>query len=274
VNGVFARLALEIGPGAIATQAELMGVRTRLPRYPSIALGSAEVSALDMATAYATLANGGTAVRPTTIKEIRTGDGQVLTPLQQETPNAISPGNAYLLTRTLQDVIERGTGQAARIGRPAAGKTGTTDDHADAWFVGYTPDLVTAVWVGYPQGRVPMTSVHGTRVWGGNFPAYIWRSFMAEAVRGTPVGRFRLPDEDLVSIEIDPDTGLLAAPWCPGKVKRMLRQLAPTELCPSPEPSPVDSPKDEPKDDERRSPSPTETEPRADATSPEPEPTE
>ena len=244
VNGVFARLALQIGPGTIATQAELMGVRSRLPAYPSIALGSTEVSALDMASAYATLANGGTAIEPTTIKEIRTAAGEVLTPVLEETPNAVSSGNAYLLTRVLQDVIRRGTGRAAQIGRPAAGKTGTTDDHADAWFVGYTPELATAVWVGYPQGRVPMTSVHGMRVWGGNLPAFIWRTFMTAATADGPVARFELPQQELVTVEIDPDSGLLAAPWCPGETKTMLRQSAPTQTCPSPAPVPSPSSSD------------------------------
>ncbi len=238
VNGVFARLGLEIGAGTIATQAELMGIRSELDEYPSIVLGTSEVSVLEMATAYATLANGGTAVEPTTVKEVRTSAGEVFEPEQETTPEALAPGNAYLLTRVLQDAIRRGTGVAAQIGRPVAGKTGTTDDHADAWFVGYTPDLVTAVWVGYPHGRVPMTNVHGSTVWGGNIPAYIWRSFMAAAHSGKRIRGFEIPEEDLVTVEIDPDSGLLAAPWCPGKPKTLLRQLAPTEVCPSPEATP------------------------------------
>ena len=266
VNGVFARLALQIGPGAIATQAELMGVEARLPVYPSIALGSAEVSVLDMATAYSTLANGGIAVTPTTIKEIQTASGGLLLPEQEQTPGAMEPGNAYLLTRVLQDVIRRGTGTAANIGRPAAGKTGTTDDHADAWFVGYTPDLVTAVWVGYPEGRVPMTSVHGMRVWGGNLPAFIWRTFMLAALKDTPKTPFRLPKNELITVEIDQRTGLLAAPWCPGEKKKMLRQLAPSETCPSPEPVPLEGPDDEEDATSRwernGSPSPSEPQPR------------
>ena len=252
VNGVFARLALELGPRAIANQAELMGVRASLPNYPSIALGSAEVSVLDMAAAYATLANEGTAVSPTTIREIRTPQGEIFEPAQEEIQGAVTPGNAFLLTQALQDVIRRGTGRAAHIGRPAAGKTGTTDDHADAWFVGYTPDLVTAVWVGYPDGRIPMTSVRGTRVWGGNFPAYIWRSFVLAATAGTAKKDFRFPEEELIEVEIDPETGLRAAPWCPGKKKVMLRQLVPDAICPSPEPEPepTASPDPEKQDDE------------------------
>ncbi|MGH2746627.1 MAG: transglycosylase domain-containing protein [Actinomycetota bacterium] len=246
VNGVFARLALQLGAGQIASQAQLMGVESKLPAYPSIALGSAEVSVVDMAAAYATLANGGTAVEPTTIKHVRTSDGTLLKPDQRVIPGVVTPGNAYLITKVLEQVIARGTGTAAQIDRPAAGKTGTTDDYADAWFVGYTPDLVTAVWVGYPQGRIPMTSVHGIRVAGGTFPALIWRAFMTEALRGEPRRNFVLPRSDLVTVEIDPKTGLLGASWCPGKKKTMLRQLVPTSTCPLPVPVSLPSPSPSP----------------------------
>jgi penicillin-binding protein 1A len=238
VNGVFARLALDVGAGAIANQAGLMGVSASLPAVPSIALGSAEVSVLDMAAAYATLANGGTAVEPTTLRSIQLPDGGIIRPRQKVTPGVLAPGNAYLITKTLEQVIQRGTGTAARIGRPAAGKTGTTNDYGDAWFVGYTPELVTAVWVGYPQGRIPMTSVHGITVVGGTFPAQIWRTFMSAALAGRPVQQFQRPRSDLVTVRIDPVSGLLAAPWCAGKPKTMLRQEVPTETCPQPPPSP------------------------------------
>lgn len=241
VNGVYARLSLELGPAAIVNQAKLMGVRSKLPVYPSIALGSAQVSVLDMATAYATLANNGTAIEPTTIDQVRTGNGEIIKPDQEIVPEAVSPGNAYLLTRVLEQVIERGTGQAADIGRPAAGKTGTTNEYNDAWFAGYTPDLAVAVWVGYRYPR-PMTDVHGIRVSGGTFPARIWRDFMVEAHRGLPMKRFKLPQSDLVTVSIDPITGLLAAPWCPGELRTMLRQLTPTEYCPPPPPAPISTP--------------------------------
>ena len=247
INGVYARLALNLGPARIVDQAEAMGVEARLPTYPSIALGSMEVSVLDMAAAYSTLAGYGTAIEPTTIERVRLPDGRVFEPEQDRQDFIVSPGNAYLLTKVLEQVIHRGTGRAADIGRPAAGKTGTTNDYADAWFVGYTPDLVAAVWVGYPEGRIPMTSVHGLRVTGGSFPALIWRQFMQTALDGVEPSRFELPEADLVTVEIDPVTGLLAAPWCPGEPRRMLRQLAPTETCPPPptptpeEPSPVET---------------------------------
>ena len=242
INGVYARLALDMGAGAIVTQAELMGVRTPLPAVPSIALGSAQVSVVDIAAAYSTLANYGTAIEPTTIRRIRLPDGSTLEPNQNRLQGAMSPGNAYLLTKVLEQVMKRGTGVGAQIGRPAAGKTGTTNDYVDAWFAGYTPDLVAAVWVGYPQGSIPMTSVHGIRVFGGTFPAQIWRAFMIEALQGVPPRAFRIPRSELVTVEIDPITGLLAAPWCPGEMLTMLRQLAPLEVCPLPPPPDLSTP--------------------------------
>jgi penicillin-binding protein 1A len=276
VNGVYARLAIDLGPAQIASQAEVMGVEADLPAVPSIALGSAEVSVLDIAAAYATLANRGTAIEPTTIRRIRLHDGEVITPDQQVVPQAVAPGNAYLVTKVLQEVIRRGTGRAAFIGRPAAGKTGTTNDYADAWFAGYTPDLVAAVWVGYPQGRIPMTSVHGVKVLGGTFPASIWRAFMLEALRGSPRRPFTIPRSELTTVFIDPESGLLAAPWCaPGVEKTMLRQLVPTEYCPQPppEPEPVPIPIEPPSASRPdRAPARAEPSPSPDATpTPEPE---
>lgn len=250
VNGVYARLILQLGAGQIATQARAMGIQAEIPPYPSIALGGVEVSVLDMASAYATLANSGTVVEPTTIEEIRLPDGETIAPDQQRVHGVVAPGNAYLLTRVMEQVIERGTGTAADIGRPAAGKTGTTNDYADAWFVGYTPDLVTAVWVGYPQGLIPMTSVHGIRVSGGTFPAQIWQRFMYEAHVGKPISVFEPPPGELVTVEIDPGTGLLAAPWCPGEIRTMLRQLVPTQYCPEPPPEPAPLPVITPPPDE------------------------
>ncbi|MGH2694887.1 MAG: penicillin-binding transpeptidase domain-containing protein, partial [Actinomycetota bacterium] len=234
----------------------------------SLALGSGEVSVLDMAAAYATIANGGTAVDPTTIRRVTTPDGAVLRPSQEEIPGVISPGNSYLLTKVLEQVIERGTGTAADIGRPAAGKTGTSNDYADAWFIGYTPELVAAVWVGYPQGRIPMFNVRGISVLGGTFPARIWRAFMLEALEGVPAKPFLLPKSALVRVEIDPVTGLLAAPWCPGKTVKMLRDLVPREYCPTPEPTmlPLPSPSSS------ASPSPTKGKNEGKEPSPEPSP--
>ena len=105
----------------------------------------------------------------------------------------IPDGVAYTVTRILEKNIQYGTGTGARLDRPAAGKTGTTDEHADAWFIGYTPALATTVWVGYPQGEIPMRNVHGISVAGGTFPATIWRLFMEVALVRVPSSDFREP---------------------------------------------------------------------------------
>jgi penicillin-binding protein 1A len=256
-----------------------MGVKTELPRVPSIALGSTEVSVLDMASAYATIASGGNAIEPTTIEKIELPGGLTLEPEQETLPSVVSPGNVYLLNEALQDVITRGTGRAAFIGRPAAGKTGTTDDYADAWFVGYTPDLVAAVWVGYPQGRISMTNVNGITVFGGTYPAAIWREFMLAALRDVPFHPFRYPEDALVTVSIDPVSGLLAAPWCPGVDRTMLDRFVPTQTCPAPIPEiSTPAPEDTPRGG-RKTPSPTAspsgkpTPKETRAPSPDPEPT-
>jgi penicillin-binding protein 1A len=107
---------------------------------------------------------------------------------------AISEGVAAMVTRILEQNVQHGTGTAADFGRPAAGKTGTNEEHADAWFAGYTPDLATTVWVGYTKGEIPMENVHGIAVTGGSFPAEIWRKFMQPAHEGLGVSRFQEPD--------------------------------------------------------------------------------
>jgi membrane peptidoglycan carboxypeptidase len=219
-----------------------MGVTSKLDVYPSIALGTSSVSVLDMAAAYATLANYGRAVEPTTIDRVTLPSGEVVTPDQEVVAAALSPGNAYQITKALEQAVERGTGTAASIGRPVAGKTGTTNDFTDAWFVGYTPELVTAVWVGYPEGLIPMTNVHGIRVYGGTFPALIWRSFMSAALAGVEPSAFTVPSGSMVRVSIDPESGLLAAPWCRSVERKMLRELVPVETCPLPPPSPIPSP--------------------------------
>jgi penicillin-binding protein 1A len=280
VNGVFARLALYLGASTIVQQAHLMGIRSDIPAYPSIALGTGQVSVLDMATAFATLANHGTAIEPTTIRSIRTASGDYLRPQQKTIRDAVSPGNAFVLTKVMEQVITRGTGHAANIGRPAAGKTGTTNDYTDAWFVGFTPELAVAVWVGYPQGAIPMTNVHGIRVFGGTFPALIWKEFMLKALEGIKPSKFTLPPGQWVHIWIDPVTGLLAAPWCPGTRVRMLREQIPHQYCPVPQgpidvvptypPSPTGRPsptKGRPGDGDHASPSPSPS------NEPQPEPT-
>jgi penicillin-binding protein 1A len=195
-NSVYARLTLDVGPENVAETAHNLGVTTPLPPYPSMGLGSIAVSPLEMTSAYATFADGGIASRPTGIRKVVLSDGTIDRDAGWGVPDqhrAIPDWVAAEVTRILGENIQSGTGVAANYGRPAAGKTGTTENHADAWFCGYTPSLTTAVWVGYPRGEIPMTDVHGIAVAGGTFPAEIWHDYMEKATIGTPDRGFPAP---------------------------------------------------------------------------------
>jgi penicillin-binding protein 1A len=202
-NTVYAQLTLDVGPENVADMAHKLGVKaslkTREGAYvPSLGLGAMGVSPLDMASAYATIAAGGMYSRPTAIKKVVLPDGKVDETAGWGAPErrrVIPDGVAYEVTKILRDNINEGTGTAANIPRPAAGKTGTTERHSDAWFCGYTPDLSTTVWVGYPQGEIPMESVHGISVAGGTFPAQIWRLFMQPALQNESAHEFALPKQ-------------------------------------------------------------------------------
>jgi penicillin-binding protein 1A len=137
-----------------------------------------------MASAYATLAAGGVYSEPMAIRKVilPTGEDKNAGWGKPKRKRVISDGVAYTVTQILEENVQYGTGVGANYGHPAAGKTGTTEEHSDAWFCGYTPRLGTTVWVGYPRGKVPMTSVHGISVAGGTFPAQIWRLFMSSAI--------------------------------------------------------------------------------------------
>jgi membrane peptidoglycan carboxypeptidase len=171
---------------------------TRFPlrTVPSFVLGTNEVSPLDMASAYATLAARGTYCRPMAITEVLDAAGRSLGRVAPSCRSVLSESTADTVTSVLRGVIAQGTGRGAAIGRPAAGKTGTTNGPTAAWFDGYTPDFAGAVWVGYPTdpARRPLHNVHGVKtVYGGTIPATIWRAIMAAAHDGVPVRDFALP---------------------------------------------------------------------------------
>jgi len=186
-NTVYAQLTDLVGPKAIVKTAHSLGIRSRLAPYFSIGLGSGAVSPLELARAYATLANEGRRVdgslfenRPRvveTVERFRSSRVDTNAPIPKQ---VLDEGQAELLTDILEDVVQSGTGKRAAIpGREIAGKTGTTDNYGDAWFVGYTPELAVAVWVGYPDALRPMlTEFNGEPVAGGTLPAMIWKSFM------------------------------------------------------------------------------------------------
>jgi len=187
VNGVYARVMARLCPARVVSMAERLGlgVPERQSHAPSIALGAANVSPLGMASAYATLADQGVHQRPVLFTKV-SRHGRTLFENRPEPERRISAALAYQVTDVLKGVVQHGTGTAAAIGRPVAGKTGTTQDYRDAWFVGYTPQLATAVWMGYPGREVPMLDVGGIRVTGGSYPARIWHDFMAAAMAGQP----------------------------------------------------------------------------------------
>jgi penicillin-binding protein 1A len=186
-NTVFVRLTLDLGDVNVAQTAHLMGVRSPLRPVDTIGLGVNPVSPIEMASAYATVAARGVYHTPFAIAKVSFPDGHSDRSWVPRTGRHVLPvAVADAVTRVLQEVIAHGTGTAANPGFPAAGKTGTTSSLADAWFDGYTPRIAAAVWVGYPQARVPMTHVHGIRVFGGTFPAQIWRRFVVTASRNLP----------------------------------------------------------------------------------------
>jgi penicillin-binding protein 1A len=197
-NTVYARLSLDVGAKNIVEMARKLGIRTSpLDANPSIALGAESVTPLEEASAYATVAAGGVYSKPMAIAKVVLADGKVDTsagwgkPQQQR---VIPDWVASTVTQVLMQNMLYGTGRGAHVaGRTDAGKTGTTDDYADAWFSGYTPRLEATVWIGYPQGEVPMLNVHGIAVSGPTFPADIWHMFMESAVAGRPDAAFPDP---------------------------------------------------------------------------------
>jgi penicillin-binding protein 1A len=193
-NSVFARLSLDVGPENIAAMAHKLGVRTDLRSkegayVPSMGLGSRVVTPMDMASAYATLAAGGIYAKPMAIRKVELAGGEVDKETGWGKPQrkrVIPDWVAAEVVRILEANMTGGTGTGAYFGKTSAGKTGTTDNYADAWFAGFTPALMAVVWIGYPQGEVPMRSVHGISVSGPTFPATIWNLFMRRAVYYAP----------------------------------------------------------------------------------------
>ena len=192
INIPAVKLADEVGMSKVIDLAKSMGISTLQPEDNNLssALGGLTkgVSPLDMAVAYATLANGGVHVKPTAITKIVDRNGNVLEENTIEENRVVDEKDAYVLTNMLESVITDGTGGNAAIGRPLAGKAGNTDDSKDAWFVGYTPDLATAVWMGDDYGS---QTLHG--ITGGDTPAIIFREFMTHALANTPASDFNVP---------------------------------------------------------------------------------
>lgn len=210
LNAATTRLAHEVGLPAIIEVARRMGIESPLPPFPSIVLGSAEVTPFEVASAFSVLANEGLRAAPLSIRKVFAKDGNPIERHPMEVEQIIAPETAYLVTHLMEGVIERGTARRARsmgFTRPAAGKTGTTDDYRDAWFVGFTPNLLTVVWVGFDH----RTDLH---LAGGEAALPTWVEFMKQASVDQPPTPF-VPPPGTVLVRIDPDSGMLATPQCP-----------------------------------------------------------
>lgn len=197
VNTIAVQLADQVGTKNIIANAKKMGITTLDAKDDNLAMAlgglTKGVMPLEMASAYGTFANKGVHVKPTAIVKILDRNGNVLedasTLEKEETKTRVmSEREAYEMTTMLEGVIDHGTGTAAAIGRPAAGKTGTTDDNKDAWFVGYTPDIVTAVWIGDDTGSHSLGEIYG-----GTIPAEIWKDYMSSATSDESGGDFSAP---------------------------------------------------------------------------------
>ena len=249
VNTVYAQLIERLTPQAVVDTAERMGMRccskvaspkTPLLPYPSAVLGSNEANTLEMASAYGTLATGGRRVDPVPVTTVTDANGKLLWQADPRPQQVVSPDVAAAADGILQDAVLYGTGTAANIGRPQIGKTGTDDNHDNAWFIGSVPQLTAAVWVGFHQGQIPMEPPR-TRitVFGGTFPAQIWRLLMLRATANLAPEQFPTPEVRYVDVAVD----VTQHPYClPNantlpmdiEVLHFISGTEPNEVCRSP----------------------------------------
>jgi penicillin-binding protein 1A len=249
VNTVYAQLIDSLGPERVVETAERMGMRCclkvaephePLSPYLSAVLGTNESNTLEMASAYGTLATGGAHVRPVPVISVTDAQGKTLWQAQPDPKQVLEPEVASVATDILQDAVSYGTGRSAIIGRPQFGKTGTADTHTNAWFVGAVPQLTAAVWVGFHEGLIPMEPPR-TRitVFGGTWPAQIWRIFMERATANLPARDFPTPKVGYLSIPVD----VTQSPYClpnaytlPQNIDtlRFIQGTEPTKVCTTP----------------------------------------
>lgn len=238
VNVVYAQLMMEVGAENVENLCSEMEIYD-IGNNPAIALGGLEtgITPLDVSKIFSTLASGGFYRQPVSILKITDSEGNILYEYEPEENESnhrvLEEPIAYRITQILSKVIESGTGRGANIGRPAAGKTGTTSDLRDAWFAGYTPELVTVVWMGNLDNR-PIEAINGRIVVGGSYPADVWREFMMAAVEDVPVSDFDKPDKELIDIEICTESNLLATFWCPKESIRWniyIKGEEPEDIC-------------------------------------------
>jgi penicillin-binding protein 1B len=228
LNAATVAVGEQVGLSRVIDQARASGIESRLQPGPATLLGASEVSLLEITAAYGTFARGGEWIKPRAIRKVVDGRGKVLFEEKLQVRRAASPQAAFLVTSLLQGAIDRGTAAPARrlgLARPAAGKTGTSNDLRDAWFVGYTPDLVAGVWVGADSGA-------SVRLTGAQAALPIWTQFIEQASAGRPTRGFQ-PPPGIVTARIDPTSGLRVSSGCPGGMDEIFIQgTEPAESCP------------------------------------------
>jgi penicillin-binding protein 1A len=232
-NNAAVRVGLRVGPQRVIETARALGITTPIPPYPAITLGAAEVIPAEFVAAFATLGNGGMRVTPTLITRIEDAHGTVLWRAADARARAVDEDVAYITTSMMEDVIDRGTGAIVRehgFWLPAAGKTGTTNDGKDVWFVGMTPDLAAGVWLGFDR---PATIAPWA--YGGRLAAPVWAELMKQAYTSRPAPAGWLPPPSVVQVPMDVASGYTATRNCPPENVRIEYFRAgsePGESCP------------------------------------------
>ncbi|MDR1400748.1 MAG: penicillin-binding protein 1A [Endomicrobium sp.] len=207
INTCAIETIMKITPKKVIQTARNLGITTPLVNSFSLALGSSEVTLQEMVSAFATLASGGIKTTPYIITKVTDRNGKILEQSIPQQKEVLSVQNCFIITNMLKSVVEKGNGRSAKnLGRPCAGKTGTTNNSSDAWFIGYTPQLVSGVWVGYDDNSISL----GEKVTGGVVACPIWTQFMKKALEGEPVVDFSQP-ENIEWALVDQKTGLLAS---------------------------------------------------------------
>jgi penicillin-binding protein 1A len=232
-NTATVRLAQEVGVRSSIEIARNLGITTDIPDVPSTSLGVASVRPMELVTAYAAFGNGGQRVEPRFIRRVEDRHGRVVWEAPRRQTSAIDPAAAFVLTSMLRDVVDRGTGTAVRAAGfrgPAAGKTGTTNDNTDVWFVGYTPDLVAGVWIGMDR---PATIVPGAS--GGTLAAPVWGRIMNRIYQRREVPPAWTPPPGVTTAEVERETGAVVNASCPPRgatyTEYFIRSAPPQQFC-------------------------------------------
>jgi penicillin-binding protein 1A len=230
-NQATVRLGMSLGEGSVASMARRFGLSTPMPQYPSLHIGAADVYPLEMVAAYTVFAAGGIRAKPTGIVRVENSKGEVLWQPATNRTAVLSTGEAWLMTDMLRDVVRRGTGirAGANLRVPAGGKTGTTNDGADVWFIGFTPDLVAGVWMGLDKPRSILRNAQG-----GELAAPAWNAFMTEVYRRRSTAIDFPGPGGLVAVPVDRLTGYKAGPLCPADrivIDYFVQGTEPTQEC-------------------------------------------